>query len=726
MSFLFTTERSARQAATDRAVGFMIVVYNLIALATAFYTNTLPIAVVASALSAAGWFVSKRASSDSPLHTFVAACILGLLSALIVYQTNRLSAMHLLAIAAAITLIGYRNWQLFILLFIAYATPQLFFGWIPTIESQETTAPKTDMVLLFQLLLSGATIALAAAWSYQLARMEQDEAQLLQRVKALDTVKENIAFAEEISKGNLSYEAHIAESDDLGRALQKMQTNLAASYAREQDEKYVSLGINKISEILRSKTDNLQALADELIKGMVKYLGLNQGGIFLLEGEGDQRHLHLTACYAYERKKYLEREIALGEGLVGQCFLERDIIFLKEVPANYIRITSGLGDAAPRTVLLAPLQTQDEIVGVIELASLDNIDENKIRLVRKLCEIIASSIISTRVTERVQLLLRDSQQQTEELRAQEEEVRQNMEELQATQEEIERKSKELSAYMTSIDGTMAQIQFEPDGTILSANSLFLKAMGYELDEIRGRHHRMFIDREYALSDDYRKFWEDLGQGKSIQGEFKRFGKGGREVWINATYTPIFHQDGTVQRVIKLAQDVTYLKARDLEMKAELEENLQKAEQLNEIIEKELKVRESVFGYTTILSESDTYGTITFVNDKLCEVSKYKREELLGKPHNIFRHPDMPKELFKLFWDTIKSGRVFHGIVKNRAKDGSHYWVDATIVPVKDEHGQIVKYVGARYHIKHDAMAEQLYAEQLQRIGMNSAMSSRSS
>src|SRR6478735_5070103 len=96
------------------------------------------------------------------------------------------------------------------------------------------------------------------------------------------------------------------------------------------------------------------------------------------------------------------------------------------------------------------------------------------------------------------------------------------------------------------------------------------------------------------------------------------------------------------------------------------------------------------------------------NEKLCEVSKYTPEELIGKPHNIFRHPAMPKELFKEFWDTIKSGRVFKGIVLNLAKDGSHYWVDATIVPVKDASGEITKYVGARYHITDDKIAEELY------------------
>jgi methyl-accepting chemotaxis protein len=133
------------------------------------------------------------------------------------------------------------------------------------------------------------------------------------------------------------------------------------------------------------------------------------------------------------------------------------------------------------------------------------------------------------------------------------------------------------------------------------------------------------------------------------------------------------------------------------------------------LQKQAAQRESVLGLTTILSEADERGVITLVNDKLCDVSKYTREELIGKPHSIFRHPDMPKELFKIFWQTIKAGQVFKGIIKNRAKDGTHYWVDATIVPVKDEAGKVVQYIGARYHITDDALALALYNKQAEAL-----------
>jgi PAS domain S-box-containing protein len=132
---------------------------------------------------------------------------------------------------------------------------------------------------------------------------------------------------------------------------------------------------------------------------------------------------------------------------------------------------------------------------------------------------------------------------------------------------------------------------------------------------------------------------------------------------------------------------------------------------------QLSEREKVLNLSTILSEADAAGTITYVNDKLCEVAKYTREEMLGKGHNLFRHPDMPAALFKIVWETIKDQKkVFRGIVKNRAKDNTHYWVDATIVPVI-ENGVLVKYVSARYHITDDQVALQLYNKQAERLGL---------
>lgn len=113
-------------------------------------------------------------------------------------------------------------------------------------------------------------------------------------------------------------------------------------------------------------------------------------------------------------------------------------------------------------------------------------------------------------------------------------------------------------------------------------------------------------------------------------------------------------------------------------------------------------------HVTLLSETDIHGTITFVNDAFCQVSKYSKEELLGKPHNIIRHPDMPKKLFAIWWATIKTGKVFRAVIKNRAKDGTHYWVQVTIMPILDHNREVVKYIGARHLIQDEQKAQEMY------------------
>ncbi len=331
-----------------------------------------------------------------------------------------------------------------------------------------------------------------------------------------------------------------------------------------------------------------------------------------------------------------------------------------------------------------------------------------------------------------------NQQQNEELRAQEEELRQNMEELQATQEEMFRKQAQLNAQISALDDSkILRIEFSPEGLIKEANPAFYELFGYTPEEVQNKHHKILVQQEYAKSKAYEIFWEELRAGKSQPGEYLRVTKDDQIKWLSATYSPIFNKDGKVAKVLKIALDITDMKqlvresqqqneelsTQEEELRQNMEElqstqdELQKQFSQVNVLKRDLEARANVFDIATILSEADLFGNILYVNQKLIDVSQYTKEELIGKPHNMLRHPDMPKAVFKVFWETIQSGKIFRGIVKNRKKDGTHYWVDAVVSPVMDENNKPIKYIGVRYLIEEDALAEKLYQKMLTEMGI---------
>jgi HAMP domain-containing protein len=253
-------------------------------------------------------------------------------------------------------------------------------------------------------------------------------------------------FAENIGNGNYKSDfSPLSEHDVLGNALINMRNNLEKVAEDDKKRNWATEGLAKFGELLRTNNNDVQKLSEEIIANLVKYIKGNQGAIYIIddeETEGEQT-MSMKACYAWDKKKYLNQKIFKGEGLAGQAWQEGDSIYLTEVPQNYIRITSGLGDANPSSVLITPLKLNDQVFGVVEVASFSVFQDFEIDFVKKMAESIASTISSVKVNARTQRLLEESQEMTEQMRAQEEEMRQNMEELQATQEEMARKEKDM-------------------------------------------------------------------------------------------------------------------------------------------------------------------------------------------------------------------------------------------------------------------------------------------
>ncbi|BDD06259.1 hypothetical protein AUTU_37420 [Aureibacter tunicatorum] len=254
-----------------------------------------------------------------------------------------------------------------------------------------------------------------------------------------ERVKKYVNFTHRIGKGDMDAALEVSENDELGHSLIDMRNSLLELKNKDEIQKWIDGGLARFAELIRKEKQDISILSDSIIKELVEYIGSNQGMLFVIDDLEDDSLLTLKGCYAFGKKKHLDKQVKPGEGLVGQCFLEKQMTLITEIPESYYKITSGLGEALPSHILLVPIKIDNQVLGVIEIASFKDFEEYKLQFIERLCEMIASSISMVKINEKTMILLQDSQRKSEELRGQEEEIRQNMEELLATQEDFKRK-----------------------------------------------------------------------------------------------------------------------------------------------------------------------------------------------------------------------------------------------------------------------------------------------
>ncbi|PKR48963.1 methyl-accepting chemotaxis protein [Thalassospira marina] len=217
----------------------------------------------------------------------------------------------------------------------------------------------------------------------------------------------------------------------------------------------------------------------------------------------------------------------------------------------------------------------------------------------------------------------------------------------------------------------AVIEFDLEGNITYANNHFLSAMGYRLEEIKGKHHRMFVDPAYAETKEYRDFWRRLAAGEYLSGEYQRYGKNGREVWIQASYNPIFDMAGRPFKVVKYAADVTETKRTAIDHAAQLEA-------VNKV--------EAAISF-------DMEGKVLDANKLFLDLMGYRLDEIKGKHHQMFVGKEAAQSAeYKEFWETLRSGKYLVSDFKRFAKNGKEVWIHASYNPVFDLNGKPFKVV----------------------------------
>ncbi len=225
--------------------------------------------------------------------------------------------------------------------------------------------------------------------------------------------------------------------------------------------------------------------------------------------------------------------------------------------------------------------------------------------------------------------------------------------------------------LAALDRAQATIEFTLDGTVIAANENFCSVLGYELDEITGQHHRMFCEEAFAKSPDYAAFWKKLASGEFVAGEFKRIAKDGSEIWINASYNPIFDGNGKPFKVVKFATDIT-------------EEKLRTAEQDGKM---------AAISRSQAIIEFELDGTVITANDNFCTVLGYGVGEIAGQHHRMFCEESFVKSSdYAAFWKKLTSGEFVAGEFKRIAKDGAEIWINASYNPILDGNGKPFKVV----------------------------------
>jgi len=532
-----------------------------------------------------------------------------------------------------------------------------------------------------------------AFYAYLISRKYADTSQSLHKAlkQELDKNQRIFRFVEKIRMGNIDSEYKVQGQDDvLGQSILDLRDNLKKNKEEEerrrkedQQRNWIAEGLATFGDILRRDIDNIEELSYNLISNLIKYIDANQGAFFIIEDEDEaDTHLKMTACYAYERRKYADKRLELGEGIVGAAILEQETIYMTDVPESYVNITSGLGKATPGCLLVVPLKINEEVHGVIEIGAINPIAKHSLEFVEKVAENIASTISNVKITSRTAKLLKESQQQAEALAAQEEQMRQNMEELQATQEEAARQSEKFITFTNAVNHTLLRAEYDPDGTLIYANTKFLKKLGYEKNsEVEGKNISLFINEKDRSWFD--KLWTNLANGgKHFEGDMKHVTKQGRDLWTISTYTCMRSDDGGVEKILFLAIDTTEQKKKSLDYQAQID----------------------ALNKSNIKVEFLPTGDLLECNKKFIELMTYPLYEL--KEKSIFDFVDKSDlNKIKEIWEKVAHGDSWEGTLRQKTKDHKDVWVHVSLSAVKDMYEDISKVIYIANDITNEKLME---------------------
>lgn len=478
------------------------------------------------------------------------------------------------------------------------------------------------------------------------------------------------------------------------RLKENRETELQTREADKQ-RNWSSHGLAEFGDILRTYSSDRNQLGYAVISNLVRYLDINQGGFFVITEQKGKRKLEMIACHAYDRNKFPDQTINWGEGLIGAVAIEKKSYYTNKIPDGYLSITSGLGRANPRYLLIVPLVLNNEVFGVFELASFRKFEDHHIQLVERVAENTATTLNILYSNLRTEQLLKETQEQADQLTRQEEKVLQNISELKETQTEAARQSEEFVSFTNTVNHTLIRAEYNIDGELLYANTRFLKKLGYSGNrEVEGKHITRFIheeDREW-----FTEIWKRLaGGGAHFEGYMRQITKMGQDLWIMATYTCVRNEDNSIGKVLFLALDATAQKRNSLRLEGEINA-------INKLSTK---------------AEFSPDGRLLLYNDLFESALKYPSNEFENK--NIFDfivHSD--QERFNEIWEQVVAGTAYQGQLRMIGKFEEEIWFRTTFTSLTDIYGEVDKILLLAFEITKEKEMEYFMRTQKEKLKEN--------
>jgi len=405
------------------------------------------------------------------------------------------------------------------------------------------------------------------------AELDHVNVQLKQQTRNINQVS---TFAEQIGNGRYDIDFEVTDdSDTLGKTLQNLRDKLYENNQKESLQNWEMRGKDQIGQVLRMHND-VHELSYHILETLIKYIDIVQGVFYIYDDNTSK--IRISASYAYNRKKYLQDEVNIGEGLVGQAAIEKDIIHRTEIPEYYLTITSGiLGEKKPDSLLIVPLFMEEKLQGVFEFASIRDFKPHEIEFVKGIAEIVARTIYNLKITEKTENLLKESQEMTQELKENEEELRQNAEEMRLTQEELEKTNTHLEEKVQEVNQSQKRLYsllenaselitiYDSEKKLKYVSPSVKNILGYNEEEMHSGKDFDRVNRkgQTIINNMFEQLLEDPSEPQKIQ--YSYLNKHGNIMFLETTGRNLLN-DPAINGLLLNTSDITERKRAEKEQR----------------------------------------------------------------------------------------------------------------------------------------------------------------